>query len=185
MRLDENRKIAWVVLVVCVLVSLFGLGGGALGREYNKVMKVFNDGVDTSLSTRHSMDAYLDSAAESVSIMANEAEIHLGQSEQGKVALSDSELIGNDQAPLSIRYDAYTDLKGQVEKLYNSIYTAVGKDEFKNFKLAYDDFWGYDDLIKRDGYHKLAKDYNDLISGFPGSAVAGIIRKGKLETFGG
>ena len=185
MRLDENRRLACVILVVCVLLSIFAFGGGALGRERRKVMKVFNDGSDASLATRHSMDAYLDAAGESASIMANEAEARIGESEIGNVALSNAALIGEDTAPLDLRYKAYTDLKGQVEKLYNTMYSAVSTDEFRNFKLAYDDFWGYDDMIGRDEYHKLAKSYNDLISGFPGGVVATITGQGMLNAFGG
>ncbi|MBR1559045.1 MAG: hypothetical protein IJ646_02270 [Clostridia bacterium] len=185
MRLDENRKLAWVVLAVCVLVSVFALGGAALGRERSRVLKVFNDGADTTLSTRHSMDAYLDAAADSASIMANEAALHMGESDATAQALSDAALIGSDPEKLDVRYKAYTDLKSQVEKLYNGLYSAVSTEEFRNFKLAYDDFWGYDDLIKRDGYHALAKDYNGLISGFPGGVVAGVTGQGALDTFGG
>ena len=185
MRLDENRKLACVVLVVCVLLSVFALGGGALGRERSRVMKVFNDGTDTSLATKHSMDAYLDAAGGYAGIMANEAEAHMGASDLGNSALQNAAVIGDDNADLDARFKAYTDLKGQVEKLYNNMYSAVSADEFKNFKLAYDDFWGADDLIGRDGYHKLAKGYNDLISGFPGGVVATLTRQGSLNTFGG
>ena len=185
MRLDENRKLACVVLAVCVLLSVFALGGGALGRERRRVMKVFNDGTDASLATRHSMDAYLDAAGESAGIMANEAELRVGETDLGNSALQNASVIGDDAADLDTRFKAYTDLKGQVEKLYNNLYTAVSTDEFKNFKLAYDDFWGYDDMIGRDEYHKLAKGYNDLISGFPGGLVATLTRQGGLNTFGG
>ena len=184
MRLDENRKLAWVVLAVCVLLSVFALGGGALGRERGRVLKVFNEGADTTLATRHSMDAYLDAAGESASIMANEAEAKIGESALGNDALSNAALIGEDSADLDARYKAYTDLKGQVEKLYNNMYSAVSSEEFRDFKLAYDDFWGYDDLLGRDAYHKLAKSYNSLISGFPGGAVATLTGQGSLNTFG-
>lgn len=185
MRIDENRGIAWVVLVACVLLSTFGLGGAALGRERGGVMKVFNEGANTALSTRHSMDAYLDTAGDAAALMVNEAEMRLGESELGNAALSNAALIGKDDAPLDARSQAYTDLRGQVEKLYNGMYSAVSGDDFKAFKLAYDDFWGQDDLIKRDGYHDLAKGYNDLISGIPGSLVAGVTGQGALDTFGG
>ena len=185
MRIDENRKLACVVLAVCVLLSVFAFGGGAIGREYSRVMKVFNDGTDTSLTTRHSMDAYLDTAGEQAAIMAGEAEIYLGESDLSGKAQSNAALIGNDQTPLMLRSQAYTELKGQVEQLYNKLYAAVDQNKFKNFKLAYDEFWGQDDMLNRDGYHKLAKDYNDLISGFPGGAVAAITRKTALDTFGG
>ena len=185
MRLSENRKLACIVLAVCVLLSIFAFGGAALGRERRRVMKVFNDGADTSLASRHSMDAYLDAAGESASIMANESEARIGESVLGNAALSNAALIGEDTVPLDLRYRAYTDLKGQVEKLYNNMYSDVSADEFRDFKLAYDDFWGYDDMLGRDEYHKLAKGYNDLISGFPGATVAMLTGQGILNTFGG
>lgn len=183
MRFDENRKLACVVLAVCVLLSVFALGGGALGREHRKVMKVFNDGADTSLATRHSMDAYLDGAGESASIMVNESEARMGSSDLVDSALQNAALIGNDAASLDERYSAYTELKSQVEKLYNGMYSAVSSEDFRNFKLAYDDFWGYDDMLGRDAYHKLAKAYNSLISGFPGGMVANLTGQGSLNTF--
>ena len=185
MRLAENRKLAWAVLAVCVLVSVFALGGAALGRERGKVMKVFNEGASSSTATRMSMDAYLDSAGESAKIMAGEAEIYLGKSDLSAAAEANASLVGDDSASLDARNKAYTELKDQVEKLYNGMYTAVTAEQFKNFKLAYDDFWGYDDMLGRDEYHKLARGYNDLISGFPGGAVAGLTRQGNLNTFGG
>ena len=185
MRIDENRTLAWAVLAVCVAVSVFLLGGSSLGRERSKVMKVFNDGANASLSTRHSMDAYLDAAGEKATIMAGEGEIYLGASDLTAQTTANAALVGQDAADLTVRSRAYSELKGQVEQLYNQLYAKVSKDEFKNFKLAYDDFWGQDDLLKRDDYHKLAKDYNNLISGFPGGMVAGITRQGALDTFGG
>lgn len=185
MRLAENRRLACAVLAVCVLLSVFVLGGAALGRERGKVLKVFNEGSAPSAATRQSMDAYLDSAADCARQMANEAEIHLGASDLVNAALENASVIGEDSADLDARNRAYTELKDQVEKLYNGMYTAVSEEEFRNFKLAYDDFWGCDDLIGRDEYHKLARGYNDLISGFPGGMVAGLTRQGNLNTFGG
>ena len=185
MRFDENRKVAWAVLAVCVLLSVFALGGGAIGRERAKVVKVFNNGEYTDTDVRHSMDAYLDAAAESAGIMANEYEARIGASELTAAALENAALIGDDSADLDARFKAYTDLKAQVEKLYNNMYSAVSAEDFRDFKLAYDDFWGYDDMIGRDEYHKLAKGYNGLISGFPGGVVATLTGQGSLNTFGG
>ena len=55
MRLTENRRLAWVALAVCVVVSVFVLGGAALGRERKNVLRVFNDGTGNT-DTRMSMD---------------------------------------------------------------------------------------------------------------------------------
>jgi len=186
MRLNENRTIAWIVLAVCVVVSVFALGGGAVARERSKVLKVFNEGDDPTLSVRHSMDAYLDSAAESAQIMASEAQLHLGTNATQADAVSQAALtLADDAAGLDTRYQAYTQIKSDVEKLYNSMYAALDAANFRDFKMAYDNFWGYDDMISRDGYHALARKYNSLISGFPAGLVAGILGQGTLNTFGG
>ena len=181
MRIDENRKLAWGVLVACVLVSLFGLGGMALSRERSSVLKVFNEGTDTTLATRHSMDAYLDNAGAQAAIMASEAELRLGESDLSRRVQADAAILGDDSATLAERSRALTELKSDVEQLYSRLYS----DDFKDFKLAYDDFWGQCDLIKRDGYHQLARDYNGLISGVPGGLVATVTRQTALDTFGG
>ncbi len=183
MRFSENRKVAFVLLAVCVLVSVFGLGGMSLARERGKVMTVYDRGTDPSLSTRHSMDAYLDSSAESAQLMVSEAELHIGASQ---LTESVSELAARvADSGVDARYEAYTELKSAVDKLYNAMYSAVKADDFKNFKIAYDDFWGYDDLIHHDDYSRLAAGYNGLIGSFPGGLVAGLTGQGTLNTFGG
>ena len=183
MNITENRTLAWIVLAVCVVLSVCVLGGGALGRERSRVLSVFNDGADTSLSTRHSMDAYLDEAGSQAGIMASEAEMRLGKSDLTAQVQSNAGLIGKDDANLDERAKAYTELKSQVEKLYNNMYNGVSSAEFKDFKVAYDDFWGQDDLMRHDDYHNLAKSYNRLAAGFPASLIGGITGQGSLNPF--
>ena len=184
MKFSENRTIAFIVLAACVLVSIFGLGGMGLSRERNRVLTVYDRGTDASLSTRHSMDAYLDSAAESAQLMVSEAQLHMDASPviDNVDALSQTVATATDT---NARYEAYSSLKTAVDKLYNSMYEAAKGDDFTNFKVAYDDFWGYDDMIRHDDYSKLAAGYNSLISGFPGGVVAGITGQSALNTFGG
>jgi len=184
LRFSENRTIAFIVLAACVLVSVFGLGGMGLSRERNKVLSIFDRGADSSLSTRHSMDAYLDSAAEAAQLMVSEARLHMSASATIDNVENLAETVAK-SADTNERFEAYSSLKTAVDKLYNGMYEAAKGDAFKNFKVAYDDFWGYDDLIRHDEYPKLAADYNSLISGFPGGVVAGLMGQGALNTFGG
>ena len=185
MRFSENRTIAIIVLVACVLGSVFGLGGMGLARERGKVLTVFDAGTDPSLPSRHSMDAYLDSASERALVMAGEYEIYLGESQLTQDVTSEAGAIADDPSGVDARYAAYARLMSHVEQMYNKLYGDVDSSQFRNFKLAYDDFKGFTDLIERDDYHKLAKGYNGMISGFPGSIVAGIMGQGALNTFGG
>lgn len=184
MRFSENRKVACVVLVVCILTSVFGLGGLGLARERSKVLAVYDRGTDTSLSTRHSVDAYLDDAAENARLMASEAGLHLDASPAIDTV---AELAGKvaDEADTNARYEAFSALKTAVDKLYDAMYGKVTGTDFTNFKVAYDNFWEDVNKIKYDDYSKLAADYNSLISGIPGSAVAALTGNGALNTFGG
>lgn len=184
MRFSENRTIAFIVLAACVLASVFGLGGMGLARERNKVLAVYDRGTDATLSTRHSMDAYLDSAAEAAQLMVSEAQLHMDASATIDNVESLAETVAK-SADTDERYEAYSSLKTAVDKLYNAMYEAAKGDAFTNFKVAYDDFWGYDDMIRHDDYSKLAAGYNGLVSGFPGGLVAGITGQDKLNTFGG
>ena len=147
-------------------------------------MRVYDEGADTSLSVRHSMDAYLDSAAESAKLMAAEAELRLDASPVIEAVAAQADLVAQ-ATSLDERYAAYESLKTEVDKLYNQMYAAVSGSDFTNFKVAYDDFWGYDKLIKFDEYHQLARGYNKLASGFPAGLVAAVTGQGALNTFGG
>ena len=185
LRFDENRKLAWVVLAACVLLSLLALGGGALVRERSKVLKVFDEGTDTTLPVRYSMDAYLDSASEYAQVMASEAEIHMGQSQLTDAANAEAADLAKDALGLDARFDAFISLTAHVEKLYSNMKINVSDADFRDFKLAYDNFIGQVDMLNRDEYHALAKSYNALIAGFPGGVIARILGQGALNTFGG
>ena len=184
MRFSENRKLAFVLLAVCVLVSVFGFGGMGLARERNKVLTVYDRGADASQSTRHSVDAYLDSAAENAALMASEAGLHMEASPLIDNVAQLGQQVAAEESTVA-REEAFTALKTAVDQLYDAMYKAAKGDDFKNFKVAYDNFWENVNMIKYDDYGKLAASYNDLASGFPGGIVAGITGQGALNTFGG
>ena len=184
MRLSENRRVAFAVLAICVLVSVFGFGGMGLARERNRALTVYDRGADTSLSTRHSVDAYLDSAAENAALMASEAGLHMEPSQATDTVAELADKVAT-EADLDARFEAYTALKTAVDKLYDAMYKVAQGSDFTNFKVAYDNFWEDVNRIKYDDYSKLAAGYDDLISGFPGGVVAKITGQGALNTFGG
>lgn len=184
MRFSENRTIAFIVLAACVVGSVFGLGGMGLARERSAVMAVYERGADTSLSTRHSVDAYLDDAAENARLMASEAELRLGASQAADNVAELADRVAK-ATDTNARYEAFTALKTAVEKLYGVMFDGVQESDFTNFKVAYDDFIQDVNMIKYDDYSKLAAGYNDLIGGFPGGVVASLTGQGALNTFEG
>lgn len=184
MKWHENRALAWVALALCVAVSLFGLGGLSLRRARGQALDVFVAGTDPAQPVRHSMDAYLAAAAESARIMAAEAELLGADAALCEGVVGASAVVGDAAADPSDRWSAYVSLKDDADRLYNAAHTD-DKAAFAAFKLAYDDFWGDDDLIRHDGYPAIARSYNRLIAGFPARLVALATGCGALETFGG
>lgn len=184
MRLSENRKLAWIVLAVVAIGSVFGLGGGHLARERGKVMEMFYEGAETG-TTRESMDAYLDRAAECARTMSSEAKLHLGPDDATAAKMDEAMANFGDGDSLDERYAAYTALQGLSDELYNKFYAdQVPEADRVNFKVAYDDFWGADKFVQRDAYRALARDYNDSLDGFPADVVSGLWGLDALNTFG-
>ena len=186
MPLKENRALAWAVLGVCALGSIFGLGGHTLAQDQDKLLNVFYEGTDTQETTRHSMDAYLDRAAECASVMGSEAQLLLSADNATAQEMIDLSGIISDSDDLTARYDAYCTLQKDADTLYNAIYAADLTDAQRvSFKQAYDDFWGSDKYIKRDSYRSLANEFNSELSGFPAGLAAGIWNVDEMDTFGG
>ena len=184
MRLSENRKLAWAVLAACALGSVVGLGGGYLVREQSAVLKVFYEGTESG-TTRESMDAYLDRAADCAQVMASEAQLHFGGDNAPAAAMLHALADFGDDDGLDARYTAYTTLQSLSDQLYNQFYAdGVADADRVNFKRAYDDFWGADKFIRRDAYRELARDFNDSLDGFPASAVADLMGVDEINSFG-
>lgn len=186
MRLSENRTIAWIVLVLCVLISVVGFGGMGLKNARAELLDIFYDGTEKGETARYSMDAYLDRAAECAQVMAFEAQLHLGNDHKTAQSILDALASFGDDDGLDVRYEAYLQLQKDSDALYNAFYAAdLSDDQRVNFKTAYDDFWGSDKYIRKDPYRSMASDFNNDLRGFPASMVAGIFGIHELNSFGG
>ena len=187
MRFSENRRIAWIVLLVCVLASIILLGAGSLNSERKALAKIFTNGADTSSSIRISMDADLDACAESANLLA----------ETAKLYVDDDALIGNVQAQAAElsasdgpdgRYQIFQQLNASVDSLYTELMRA-GKEDEDEIARQYGNFKGACDRIDRNGdqpdeYITQAKAFNEDLSGFPANLLGGIFGVKALDTYG-
>lgn len=181
MRLNGKRSACAAICVACALISVFVFGGLKLKGKYNAVKDVFMDGTDTTLSTRHSMDAYLDRCAEHAIKLAEEAKQYISDDELISGVIDDAnELLAMDG--ISGRYKVYASLSGRVESLYSAL-QAAGKAEEKAVKLEYGDFTSAQDMIKRDGYYDYAKAYNSDRNAFPANMIGSIWGAESADTF--
>lgn len=184
MKLLNNRKFAWAVLVLCVLGSVVGFGGGSLAAQRSRAVSVFNEGVDTSFAVRFSMDAYLENCAGYARTMAEEHRLHVDQDDETAAhVLELAKLIG-DGDDLDARYDAYQELCAAVEALYTDFHAAsIAESDRAIFKNAYSNFQGEVSKLKYDDYHALAEKFNQARSGFPSGAICTLLGIDPLNTF--
>jgi hypothetical protein len=183
MGLLKNRKFACVVLAVCILSSIFLLGGGALRNDRHDVLAVYTEGTDTSLSTRHSMDAYLDRAAERANMLAEQA-TKLGADDALVQAVREGAAAVASKEQLAERHEAYAELTAKVETLYTALERDNIEGRLVDAKFAYSEYKGAVSLIQNDQYPAIASRFNDKLRGFPANLIAGLFGVEPLNTFG-
>ena len=143
---------------------------------------MFYDGTDTGLSVRHSMDAYLDRAASCALMMAEEAELILGDTDAVSRVAALADAVSAESMD-SVRASAYRDLLTEVESLYTAVLAEV--DDPEQVRLAYNDFKSAANLVKNDAYSGMARAFNREKGGFPAGLLAGIFGLDDLTVFGG
>lgn len=189
MKFTENRKIAWIVLALCVLFSVVVLGGSGMARERGKIMDVFYEGYHKD-DASHCMDAYLDRAFESARLMAYEAKLHLGDNNRSANEILDCLARVPAYEDAQDIYGLYSEWKviayQNADQLYNEMYAAQLTDaQRKNFKAAYDDFWECERFIQMDPYREMAADFTKEVEGnFPANLVCKVFGVDRLCSFG-
>ncbi len=184
MKLLSNRKFAWLILAICVVVSIVGLGGGSLAAQRRDVLDVFNDGIDDSLAVRFSMDAYLENCASYANIMAEEYRLRVDMEDAlaGKILEMSAMLADSDD--LDERYTIYVTLTRNVESLYTQFFSTISpEDDHAEFSHAYQNYQGEVSKISYDEYHALAEKFNDSLEGFPANLIAGLLGIDELNPF--
>lgn len=182
MRLTENRRIAALVLLACVLASVFALGGMKLKAKEGALNDLFVLGSETSLATRHSMDSYLDRATDAANSLAQEAKQYSVDEALIEDVLKYAEALGKTDG-MNGRYEPYANLTVAVENLYSALQAAGAGDQV-NVKMAYGDFTSAQSLLKYDAYHAEASAYNKTVGAFPASVIAALWGVGTAETYG-
>ena len=188
MRISENRRIAWIVLAVCVLFSVVVLGGSGMARERDKIVDVFYEGAYEN-DASHCMDAYLKRAFENARTMAYEAKLYLGDDNQSANTILEC-LAQADALDEGDFYGLYTNWKviayQNADELYNQMYGAgLSETERASFKRAYDDFCECERFIQKDPYCEMAADFTDEMEGsFLSTVVCRLFGVDRLCSFG-
>lgn len=184
MKFLNNRKTAWTVLAVCIIVSIVGFGGGSLAAQRNEAVRVFNEGVDTSFAVRFSIDAYLENCAAYAETMAQEYRIHVDKdSDMAANVVLIASILTEDDA-IDILSNSYETLCREIKNLYVEFDAAdVADADRAIFNNAYSNFQGEVSKIKYDEYHALAAEFNSARQGFPAGAVSSLLGLDPLSDF--
>ena len=188
MKLLKKRGIAWAVLIVSVLISVFAFGGSGLRSARSGAVNVFMNGVDpsdTAGGVKLSCDQYLKESAEYATLMAEECRRYVSlENATASEVLSLSKSI-KDGKDLNPRIVAYRDLAGKIESLYTEFHASqLAEDQAAVFDDNYSDFTqDAASQIRHDGYNDIARKYNESHSGALERLVGGILGIGALELF--
>lgn len=184
MKFLNNRKTAWAVLGVSILVSIFGFGGGSLAREQNNIAIVYEEGVDPTLAVRFSIDAYMENCAVYARTMAEEYRLHIDlDSESATDVLALADRVESEENT-ALRAEAYRQLYAAVESLYSDFHAAdLSQADQSDFSKAYTNFQSEVNKVGYDDYNGLARQFNKKIDTFPASLISEIWGIDTLDTY--
>lgn len=181
MKLSENRRLAWIVLAVCVMFSLSFSSERALASLRAQVEAVFVSGAhNDGLCINNDLKERAECAYNIASTASNYAQIDsklVSAARDASNELSKAETI-------SQKYEANVACQRAVEDLYTAIDNASMSDADRTFVLKqYKEFQSRADTIKRDFYNQQALKYNDTVSAFPANLLAKLGNIQRMQLF--
>lgn len=184
MKILKKRKVAWLILALCVMVSIVGLGGGHLASQRREALRVFDGGIDDFFTVRFSMDAYLENCAEYARTMAEEYRLHVDADDGAADNVLSLASAVADEDDLDSRYSAYKALCNAVESLYTDFHAAqVAEADQSLFSNAYSNYQGEVSKLGYDEYHVLAEKFNRQREEFPAKAISSLLGVKPLNPF--
>ena len=180
----ENRRLGAIVLALAIIISVFAIGGAKLRKMRDEAIDAYYYGTDASLSSRHSIDAYLQNCSRYASNLASEASLILGADDTTVVQVNDEAAKLKEAGSISEASASYELLSEAVEELYTAIQAEnVDEESMTNIRLSYKDYTGAMNMIKYDVYHSLEREYNDTVDDFPASVISLVNGLNALESF--
>jgi len=177
----ENRKLAAIVLAVCVAFSVFVMGPVKLGNLRDEALTVFRSGVHEG----YTLSVYTDirSAAENANRLCAAAAGVLGDQDEDVLSLQAfAETALSSDAP-DVMIPAFRKISALSEKVYlhagGKEMTGAAADAAAS---AIASIRSCANTIEKDDYFALAADFNQERSGFPASLLSHLSGADELFT---
>ncbi len=201
MKFSENRKLAFVVLAVVIVLSIFGQGSVAMQNKRGDIEVLFMEGEMHELMLRCASQAEL--IDQTAGMYLSDGVLEQYCTEATAKALRDGGYLdaARQLTPLARQLReaphpnaclaAFTELTAAVEKTYSGANMLdLTEEQMRDVKLAYYNYAGGVDLVSRDGdaprsYTAKATSFNEDLTGFPANLFAQVLKVEPLSTYGG
>ena len=182
----KKRPVAAGVLALCVLVSVFGIGGHALKSQYSAVCAAYTATDKYGHGIQQDFDTQADAAANLIRL----SEPVLG-SDNDAVSTATAALDAwntsaqEDGAQPSVQYAGNKQLYSAVDALYAAGSAKAGSDVKRQMDNQYDAFVSAQATIERAAaaYNQQADAYNKKAAAFPANVISALWRVGEVPSF--
>lgn len=170
--MKENRKVALIVLIVCILVSVFGFGAMALDRERGKVLAIYEQGaLHDGLSVKSDLTRRGDDGVKLAAIAA----VYLGEDDADVAEMRGACEAINQTDDITERIRLSKVITSSEAKVYARLTDAdPGETDARDARLLDRNLTSASDTIKNDVYFEKAAAFNKTRKGFPAVLIAKI-----------
>lgn len=182
-KINENRPLAFCVLVLVVVLSIVFSGGGGLRALRGEALEAFHVGVNgDGLCVYTDLQERADCAFNLAALAQRYDEIPQEITQKAAEAAQELSDVPDDETAAMQR--ANETLGRAVEALYTELENTQLTEADATYALSqYKEFTSRGLTISRDGYNALAEEFNRTIGVFPANIVAMLSGVGQLTLF--
>lgn len=188
----KNQGAAAAVLAVVMCLSVFGVSGARLHKQYTRVRDSFSQGVaeDVKSGSQYTMAAMLAkrvSEANNTILAAQEFDgVSPNMVSQAQTALTAMQTAISEKADPAALYDADIALEAAIKLLHAEVQDTVPeaeKNQTGSEQSAYSQFYSAGNTMKHLHYNENAQSFNEQINWFPANVIGALWGCGTVQPF--
>ena len=167
----QKPSVARLTLIVSIIVSLFGIGGGKLHSLYTDTMDLYTATNSYGQGIQNDFSSQADAAANIIRLSGK----ILGENDSDYIYAKDA-LDNWNETPVdpSLQYDANKTLCGAIDTLYTITINYCDEEKLEQLQSLYDVFLSCQDTIARaaaNQYNPSVEEYNTQINEYPAKLI--------------
>lgn len=175
----KNPRIAAVVTAAAVLCSILFGTVFSLVKEYRPVKEYFFDGSQDGFSVNNDLETLAGNAANLITVSKR----YIPDSVYAKKLTQQKQALLETSDP-NQKMELYRELLPVIKQLYDEMGAAELTEEDQQYRNEiYSDIKAGADVLSRDPYNSMAKEFNQKRSCFPAKIFAGLFGIQEADTF--